>query len=238
MKIVICDDNELELAKTRETVEKFINDSPHSITLEVFTSGSDLLSHISRSCPFDLLILDILMPGLNGIQLAAEIRALNQNCKIIFITSSPDFAVDSYDVKAYYYLLKPFSQSKLLDLLGKVLAELQKNPKSILVREKRKLTKVNIDSIQYVESMDHSLILHLNGREALSCFGTLNDYAKILLENRQFIRCHKSFIVNLYYVQSVTAREFILLDKTQIPISKPLVQQAKNAFIDFMFEKQ
>lgn len=240
MKIAICDDDNFELEKIKNAVDKFIvsKQTNHQITVNTFTNGNDLLCYINKHGGFDLLILDIIMPGMNGIELAIEIRISNSNCKIVFLTSSPEFAVNSYKVNALYYLLKPFSESELKSLLDKALDGMEEEKsKSIVVKGKGKLKSVQIHTIQYIESVKHTIIFHLRNNEVISCYGTMNEFHDILLSDRRFIKCHKSFIVNMNYVISISNKDFILDDKTLIPISRQVYQQVKNAYIDCFFEK-
>ena len=127
MNIALCDDDNTELQKVKCVIEDFIakKHSNHLITFNTYTNASDLLCHIDKHCGFDLLILDIIMPGMNGIELATEIRNRNTDCKIIFLTSSPEFAINSYKVDAFYYLLKPLCANELKSLLNKAHCQME-----------------------------------------------------------------------------------------------------------------
>jgi len=240
MRIALCDDDINELEKVKKSVSEFIeeNSDTNQITVNSFTNGDDLLSFISKNSGFDLLILDIVMPGMNGIELATEIRIINENCKIIFLTSSPEYAVNSYKVNAFNYLIKPFSDIELKLLLNKAFAQLgEDNTKFIIVKEKGKLTRVQINMIQFVESIKHTMVIHLKGADSIVCYSTMNEFYDILLLDKRFVKCHKSFIVNMNYIKSITSKDFILIDKTLIPISKQVYAQIKNIYIDYFFEK-
>jgi DNA-binding LytR/AlgR family response regulator len=241
VNIALCDDDNIELENAKNVIKNFIAEkqSDYQITLSTFTNADDLLCHIDKCGSFDLLLLDIIMPGMNGIELATEIRRKDDNCKIIFLTSSPEFAVNSYKVNAFYYLLKPFSEDELKSLLRKVLSQTEKDKStSIVIKEPGKLTRVQIHTIQYVESVKHTINFHLSNNEALYCYGTINEFEEILLSDKKFIRCHKSFIVNMNYVISISSRDFVLSDKTLIPISRQAYGQVKNTYIDYFFRER
>jgi DNA-binding LytR/AlgR family response regulator len=211
VKIALCDDDSFELENIKNTVSEFIasRQSDYQITVNTFTNGNDLLCYINKYGGFDLLILDIVMPGMNGIELAAEIRNNNTNCKIIFLTSSSEFAVNSYKVNAFYYLLKPFSGIELISLLNAALNQIgEEKSNSIAVKEKGKLTRVQINAIQYVESIIHKITFHLRGNEVISCYGTMNEFQAILSSDKRFTKCHKSFIVNMDYI--INERKFFI----------------------------
>ncbi len=113
----------------------------------------------------------------------------------------------------------------------------EEHSKSIVVKENGKLTRVQVHTIQYIESVKHTMIFHLHSNKLISCYGTMNEFYDILLSDKRFIKCHKSFIVNMNYVISISNKDFILVDKTLIPISRQVYQQVKNKYIDYFFEK-
>lgn len=241
MKIALCDDDNTELQKAKYVIQDFITQrqTDFQITLNTFTNGDDLLRHIDRFEGFDLLILDIMMPGMNGIELAAEIRSKNTDCKIIFLTSSSEFAVSSYKVDAFYYLLKPFSENELSALLCKVHDYIDNEKySSIVIREAGKYTRIQIHTILYIESVKHTIYFHMRSGEVLSCYATISEFSDMLLSDKRFIRSHKSFVVNMNYVISISSKNFVLSDKTLIPISRQAYQLVKNTYIDYFFKKE
>jgi len=240
LKIALCDDDDMELQKAKKIIEEFIDQKHpnYQITLHTFMNGDDLLHHINKYEDFDLFILDIIMPNMNGIELATEIRCKNTQSKIIFLTSSPEFAVNSYKVDAFYYLLKPFSEKELNSLLCKVLDIMeQEKSASIVIKEAGKLSRVQIHAIQYIESVKHNIYFHLHSGEVLSCYGTINEFCDILMSDKRFVRCHKSFVINMNYVINISSRDFVMKDKTLIPISRQAYLEVKNSYTDYFFEK-
>jgi DNA-binding LytR/AlgR family response regulator len=181
-----------------------------------------------------LLILDVLMPGLNGIELATELRERLDDCKIIFLTGSPRFALDSYKVNAFYYLLKPFSTSELNTLIEKANNEIvEDNSNCLLLKEKGLLTKVKISDIKYIESNNHTIHFHLKNSRNISCSSPMNAYKDVLLSHEGFIKCHKSFLVNLHYVVSLSKSDFILEGDIHIPIGRNSLQSAKHSYLTY-----
>ncbi len=240
MKIAICDDNELELSQVESIAEDFARLKQHlcPISIHTFSNGNDLFLFTQRFGGFDLVILDIIMPGLNGIDLAARLRAYNDHCRIIFLTSSPEFAVDSYKVKAYYYLLKNSAKTELHALLSRALDEIaEENASSVVIKEKGRWTRVSLSSIRYVESINHTVCFHLSKHEMISCFGSLNEYHEMLLAHKRFVKCHKSYIVNMQYVTSITGKDFVLGEDIRVPISRKMYPIVKDAYFDYFFTK-
>lgn len=241
MKIAICDDNITELRIMNEIIREFIeiHHADHEICLHTFSCGSDLLDAISNKADYDLLILDIVMPGLNGIDLAKEIRTMTQNCRIVFLTSSPEYAVSSYKVKAYNYLLKPVNKEELLGVLREVLFifDCESISKSIVIKEKQTLRRISLNTIEYIESDKHTLRFHLKGGETAVCYAKMEDFKHILLADDRFMQCYQSYIVNMKEIAKIYKTDFILSDQTCIPISRSFYNYAKQRYIDFYFEK-
>lgn len=238
MRVAICDDNATELSKIKDTVLTWINvkQAEMEITLETFSGGPDLLSFTNRSAPFDLIVLDILMPYMTGIEVAEQIRQISNDCKIIFLTSSPEFAVKSYKVNAFYYLLKPFQSNELLSVMDQALLSIQaEQGKSIVIKEKSGLTRIPIHLIEYVESIKHNLNFHLRGGETAVCCAKMEEFREYLLTDGRFIQCHQSFLVNMSRVAQISSKSFILQDKTIIPISRALYPQVKQTYIRYFF---
>lgn len=240
MKIGVCDDDELGVRAINRSIESLFirNGNKLNITVTTFTKGDNLLLHIDKYGKFDLLILDILMPGLTGIELARELRERSDDCKIIFITGSPEFALDSYKVNAFFYLLKPFSTSELNTLIEKALNEIvEDKSNSLLIKEKGHLTKVKISDIKYIESNNHTIYFHLKNCRTISCFSPMNAYKALLPSHDGFIQCHKSFLVNLNYVVSLSNSDFILEGDVRIPIGRNSLQSAKHFYLAFFYGK-
>jgi len=240
LKIAVCDDDLLELKKTTGIIEEFafLKKDAGNIAVRAFGSGSELLADIRRNGGYELLILDILMPGLSGIDLAAQIREQDDACKIIFLTSSSAFAVASYKVKAYYYLLKSDITNELPVLLQRVADEMaDESLSSILIKEKYRWTRVDLKKIKYVESSNHTVYFHLRRNETISSYNTINAYHEVLLSDSRFIKCHKSYIVNMSYVTTITNKEFNLEGSVSVPISRNLFGQVKNGYFDFIFKR-
>ncbi len=240
MKIAICDDNVPQLQQFENTVQNFIRlkQPAHPVSIHTFTNGRDLFLFTQKYGAFDVVILDIIMPDLNGIELAAKLRAKGDNCRIIFLTSSPEFAVDSYKVKAYYYLLKGSAEAEIPRILNMVLDEIvEENTASVVIKEKGKWTRVPLSTIQYAESSNHTVYFHLHKSETITCFANLKDYNELLLADKRFVKCHKSYIVNMQHVKSITGKDFILGENVSVPISRNMYSVVKDAYFDYIFIK-
>ena len=240
MRIAICDDDIKDLESVRLVVQEFAMYKlpKHPITIDTFRNGFELLAHIETQGNYDLIILDILMPGMNGIEVASVIRRVDENSKIVFLSTSSEFAVSSYKVGAYFYLVKPVANSDLTALLNKVLNQMIKEQQhSLVIKEKSRITRVLISNIDYIESIKHNIVFHLHDQSKVISYGTLNNYLSILLADSSFVHCHRSFVVNMNSVVSITTRDFVMADQTLVPISKILYSKSKSAYISHVVSK-
>jgi len=240
VKIALCDDNPIELKKISNSIDAFLlsENLSDSSEIKTFLSADEVLRYTEQNGQFDLLFLDIVMPGMNGIELAKELRSKDRKSMIVFLTTSSEYAVSSYQVDAFYYLLKPYSPSDINSLLKKVFNKLESEKStSIVVKESGKLTKIEIHNIQFLESIKHMIHFHLRDSSIISCYGTINEFSDLLLSDERFVRCHKSFIINMNFVKSLSGSYFIMQDKVIIPISRQSFKQIKNTYIDFFFKK-
>ena len=238
MKIALCDDNPSELKKINDNIDAFLlsENLSDSSEIKTFLSADEVLRYTEQNGQFDLLFLDIVMPGMNGIELAKELRSNDRKSMIIFLTTSSEYAVSSYQVDAFYYLLKPYSSSDIHSLLSKVFNKLESEKStSIVVKESGKLTKIEIHNIQFLESIKHMIHFHLRDSSIISCYGTINEFSDLLLSDERFVRCHKSFIINMNFVKSLSSSYFIMQDKVIIPISRQSFKQIKKCIYRFLF---
>ena len=164
------------------------------VTIEVviydhtFHSPLDLIAEIERGIRFDILFLDVLMPGQNGIDVATEIRNYDKNAKIIFLTSSAEFAVQSYTVNAFYYQLKPICEESFFRLMDAVLSQCKKEQASSLILHcKNGITRINPTQLEYCEVIHRTLFIHLTSGKVLECSGSLNELAGQLVPYGSFL---------------------------------------------------
>lgn len=213
MRIAICDDLDADRTALRAALNSTPALSAGAEVLE-YGSGEALLMEAEEGCTvFDLIFLDIYMGGMTGMDTAKELRQMGISAPLVFLTTSPDFAIESYEVDAAGYLLKPIQEEKLSALLNKFLAPIDR-PR-ICVQSGRRHRYLFLDDILFVESDNHSLAIHLTDGEVLSCSEKLNDLAARL--DGRFLRCHQSYLVNMAHVADVV-EDFVLKDGHRVPI--------------------
>lgn len=184
---------------------------------------------------YDILLLDILMPGINGMQAAHEIRAFDAGVKIVFLTSSPEFAVESYAVKAYDYILKPVSKDKLFYILDAVIAEEQKPLEGLTVKTQSGMARILFSRLAFVEIMNKKLYFHLADGDVQEVTASLAAFEEELLARAEFVKVHRSYIVNLWQVSELGAKELITHAGKTVPISRLLYGKVREAYMKHLF---
>lgn len=234
MKIAICDDDSQELDRISSFIDTYRRESKVPLTYKTFQSATELISKASKG-DYNILLLDILMPGINGMQAAHEIRAFDMGVKIAFLTSSPEFAVESYTVKAYDYILKPVSKDKLFSMLDAVIAEEQKPMEGLTVKTQAGMARILFSKLAFVEIMNKKLYFHLADGGVLEVTSSLAVFEEELLTHSEFVKVHRSYIVNLWQVGELGSKEFITNAGKTVPISRLLYGKVREAYMKHMF---
>lgn len=238
-RIAFCDDNESVLNELTFLLEKYCHDTQTQIEYAVYTSSFDLTYDLDsrKDKQFDILFLDVLMPLQNGISVAKEIRSHNKDIKIIFLTTSSEFAVQSYTVNAFYYQMKPISEKTFFILMDSVLKECEKDKSSsLLLNCKSGITRIKLSELEYCEVTGRTLNFHLYGGTVLQGNGRMDSLWQTLCEQERFIRPHRSFIVNMDFIQNISSGGILLTSLVKIPIPRGKYTEAKNAYLNFAFK--
>ena len=178
-----------------------------------------------------------MMPLLNGMDAARELREHNLISKIIFLTTSPEFAIESYDVDASGYLLKPVDREKLYKLLDKCLSAVSKPADSITVHTAFGYQNVLMHHIEFLEAQNKKVMLALYDGKRLEAIGKLSDYEKLLTVEKGFFKCHRSYIVYMPAVEHFSATELVTKSGTKISISRGLSKSFQDAYFSYMFKE-
>ncbi len=236
IKIAFCDDDMEVLHQMNELLDRYRVERNEDITYAAFQSPFELLTEIEKGIRPDILFLDVVMPGQNGMDVAKEIRQYDTNMKIIFLTSSPEFAVESYSVGAYFYQLKPIWEESFFRLMDAVLAECEKKKKnSLILRSKDGITRIDLQQLEYCEVLGRKLLFHLENGAVLEGAGSLDDLAGQLMQHSNFFRPHRSFLVNMEYIQNISSRSIKMVNDAEIPIPHGKCSEIKNTYMEYAF---
>ncbi len=237
MRIAVCDDDKECIDEAKALIEKWVALSGIVTEIVTFDNGDDLIAE-NRLEPIDIIFLDIVMPLLNGIDTAKEIRDFDERAKIIFLTSTSEFAVASYNVEASDYLLKPVDYEHISRALFKVTQELQKVKSSIVIHTNDGYKKVYINEIEYIEASRKRTNIYLISGTAIKSLDPLYYFEQILSDKVGFFKCHRSFIVNISNLDSLAQNEVITKTGKTLPVARKLQKYFKKEFIAFYFQNE
>lgn len=230
LSIAVCDDDMLDGCNMIKRVKAIMEARRTPCLVRQFCSGQELLEDPET---FDIIFLDILMEELNGLQTAELIRKQGSNTILIFITSSRDYVFDAFDVEAFQYLIKPVDDKRLKGVLEHALYKLEPQAKDfILISRDRQKLKIVLDDVWYFEGRGRQIYVH--GKE-----GEIGYYGQISLleeqlQGKNFFRCHKSYLVNLNYVEGYNRQEAVLDNGEHIMIAKRRYEDFCKAMLDFI----
>lgn len=241
LRIGICDDNISDLSNMVTIVNDYIfmRRNKYEIEYAAFQSAVDLIAAMESGQRYDLVLLDIVMPLMTGMDAAKEIRQFNQDIKIIFSTSSTEYAVESYSVDAYYYALKPIWKEKLTIVLDKLISELEiAEGTSFLVKSKTGLTRIYMNRLVYAEVIGRSLFYHLTDGSTIEAVGSMVELEEDLLTKPCFIKPHRSYIINMDHIDTLSQREIKMRSLALVPMAKANYRTVKSTYISFAFKEQ
>ena len=237
LKIAVCDDDNGELSHVKALLEQYQAQKRIGMRIELFHSAMELMDAL-RTTNYQLLLLDILMPGFTGIQAAREIRTSDSETKIIFLTSSPEFAVESYRVDAFYYLLKPIREDELFPVLDRLLQQFRRAEDTLLLTLPSGVLRLPYTRIVVLEVNSKRLLFYLNDGSIREIPGTLTLYEPQLLERREFVKVHRSYLVNMDYIQHLTGNELVTCSGVTVPVSRLLSVAVRKEYMEFLFQKE
>lgn len=237
LRVCICDDKESDIKEIRRLAGLFSEEHPElPIEIRVFGSPCDLLDRIAESGGFDLYLLDIVMPHLTGMDVAKQIRKRGETAEILFLTTSREYALDAFSVKASDYLLKPVKKADFDQAVLSCIRNLapKENP-SLMLKVKEGFRKVHIQELVSVESFNHRRLCTLADGTAVETASTLSSLFEQLQGYRCFFIPHRAYIVNLNFVSGLTSSELLLAGGKRIPVARGAYPALKAAYLEYAF---
>ena len=215
LRIAVCDDEKL----VRDDLARLATKALPSSEIKVLSSGDALLSDAGR---YDIVLLDIEMPGENGMETAKEIRRRSRETVIIFITGYEAYMQDAFDVQAFHYLLKPVREEKLCEILSRAAKEIERvrsdSERYILLKSSGMPRKILLDDIIFLESNNKKVVVYLSDGAVLESYKKMDDMERLL--GLSFFRCHRGYIINLKHIVSYTTSEVTLVGGKRILIAQ------------------
>ena len=230
MRIAVCDDSSLDRELFVALLYHYFVNKPISNEIIQYENGIDLLHDFEDDMWFDIVFLDIYMNDLLGIDVAHKLRSLGYRGHIIFLTATADFAVDSYEVEALGYLLKPQSLEKLSQVMDRAIRGMTAN--TYQVKKHAKIIRVPYHEILYVESMNSKCIMHCCNGQSYVIYKRLTDIEHELNDKR-FLRCHQSYLVNMDYIHQMDS-QFTLVTGDTVSIRQRDLKAIRQRVLSYL----
>lgn len=230
IRIAIVDDDEQYLSEVRNYIELYAEESGEVFQVTTFTDGMAFISDYKPV--YDIVFLDIEMPLIDGMSVARNLRKLDDEICIVFITKMQRYAIEGYEVNAVDFVVKPVKQFNFIDKLKKAIAfsRLHKE-KEFIIKTGEGFTRVPVSRIRYVEKEKNYLLYHTDKGE-LRERGTIEN-AELRLKDCGFSRCNSGCLVNLRNIQQMTQTE-IVVDGVKLPISRRRAKEIKSDMLRFL----
>ena len=236
IRIAICDDSPSFLQQAVNMVERWSAQSGTPAEIFRFDNGDALLAK-NAVIHMDIIFLDIILPLQNGIDIARELRQNDNAVKIIFLTSSPEFALDSYEVKARGYLLKPVTYEKIKETLDECSLSFDVEPKNIVLKTTFGYHKLYFHDIEYAEAQNKRVMFYLRSGKTLEAVKPLHALEDQMTENDGFFKCHRSYIVYMPAIDHFNNNEIITKTGVKLSIARGLGKMLQDTYFTYMFSE-
>jgi len=239
IKIAVCEDCEKDAALLRELCFRYCCETgtpPYE--MDVFPNGLTFLEHCVPGS-YDMVFMDIYLEQEDGMQVIRELRKTDKDCPVVFFTRSTDHAVEAFEVNAVHYLTKPLVYEKLADALSRCEKLHEKQAAFLLLPTEKKLRKVRLAEILYIEVFDNTCVIHLDGETIPVRIPLKNLETKIreVDAHSDFLRCHRSYLVNMNWIMALRNDYFLLDTGASVPISKYIRKQVVQTYENFAIKK-
>ena len=231
MRICLVDDDSTQLDYLKMIIENWASKNNVNVNIYFYHSAEEMLFENNQSYCFDMIVLDIQMGKMNGIELARKIREIDKNVIIAFISGMADYVFEGYEVQAIRYILKPVKDKKVYNLLDYVNTLKKKENKYFVLSVSGEKKKINYEDIIYFESMGHYVVLHLKNKEYDYKYN-ISDLCNELSDS-DFIKTHRSYVVNTKYIEKITKNKCELINNIKIPLSRNSYKSVNEKFIDY-----
>ena len=227
-KIAICDDEQNQIEYITSIVESWSTHEGHCCEIRTFVSAEAFLFEYEEDKAYDILLLDVEMKNMNGIELAKRIRNDNNRAEIIFITSHFEFVGEGYEVDALHYLIKPISTEKLTQVLTKAAEKISIEPPSVVISCEGETVKLYESDILYAESFLHYIVIHTKDK-AYKIKENISVFESRVSDD--FYRIHRSYLVALKHITRIS-RTSVNIGNTELPLSRGKYDDINRAFIE------
>lgn len=238
LRIAICDDDAVDRDSVRTMVSDYVRERGISAEIRTFDHPDTLLTECERYRP-QIYILDIVMPMINGIQAARELRWNQPDAQIIFATSEKSFALESFDVNPINYILKPIQKEKLYSTMDLAITHAKTEiDQTLTIKVKGGYQTMRIDEIMYIDYRNHVVSYHLASGDVVATPTLRIGFTEYLTDNhvgQDFVRCHESISANVSAIDKLTKTDITLRNKEIIPVAKSRYADVAESYMNYRF---
>lgn len=231
MRIAICDDNAADAQQLSQYLADYLARHCYQGELVTFSSGEAFLAAFEPGV-FDLVFLDIYLPGISGVDIAQTIRKTDWDCLIMFLTNSDSHTMDGFLVNASGYVVKPLARERMDRAMHLCRERFARSARTIEIPYGRGTLPVRQNQIRYVEVYKRSTLFHLHGSTVESRI-TLRD-AGTLLGGLPFLQCHRCYIVNMNCIVDLRTEDLLMRGGDTVPIRKNGRREVRLAVAKFL----
>ena len=234
MNIAILDDSTEDLNQVKSVVSSYYESQNISADIRLYSSAEAFFQEYSPGF-YDLIIMDIYMGDMTGMDAAKKLRSTEDPASLVFITSSDSYAVESYDVQASYYLLKPFDPEKLRRILSTIQIRQSQNSRYIELISDRTPVKIPVRSILYVDTYRNAVHVHTTDAGIIRSYITFQKFEELLEGMKCFLSCYRGCIVNMDHIEESTDEGFIMDNQELVTVRKRGSNSIKKAYLEYLF---
>lgn len=235
MRVALCDDEHVHIKSITQMLGEYRAPDGSSVLVDQYDNAIELISNIKK-IDYDALLLDIVMPGFTGIEAARDIRVDNMSIPIVFLTNSPEFAVDSYRVHALDYLMKPVKADDLYTTLNHIFALCDRKKKDLLtINSAKEVHTISYEQLVFVEINNGVLSFYTLDGNVKTVRGKLSEYEGELLRRNSFIKVHRSYIINMDNMKSYDRKNFTAMTGQIIPVSRNISKEVQDEYLDYLY---
>ena len=220
INICICDSNSNEVEELNKLIETYFVSKAYLYNILTFDDGESLVLYCQKNHgAVDLLFIDLNLPKMNGFEASKTIRRIDERVNIVINTKTQNYALKSFEVWPLYYNIKPMKFPILTKILDRFIFQEGFKENKLTIKKGKKYVSLSYNEIMYIESRNTTIVVHMNNYEELTTYGKLDDIEK-LLSNKRFLRCHKSFLINMDYIKSADGFKFTTIFGDSISIKQ------------------
>lgn len=235
-RIVICDDEIEDLQNVNDLVLSCCQKNGIEAEVILFSRGDECVQYLHEN-PAQLVLLDIYLKDISGCEVARMLRGFDNKCAIAFVTNSREYALDGFEVGACHYLVKPVNKDQIEQTFLRSNLITNSKKKYLTINNNHVNIKVDLSRIVYIEVYDKQSIIHLLDGRTIKTYQTLSELEKEITSS-DFLRSHRSYLVNMAYIHLAQATEFVLTTNERVPIrqaGRKEIKEIKEIYMEYLF---